>query len=337
MSAVVAAHLPPLDVSTALRSWTPDPAGIVLVLVLGLGYALAVRRVARSGGAWPVGRTAVWLVAGVGSLGLATLSFVGAYASTLLWVHVLQVVMLLLVVPLLLALGDPASLVHAVRASRMRAPTARRVPAALRRLLTAGASPLVGPALVPLVLGLVLFSGVLPATLTSPGVADLAEVGLLAAGLLVALPLAGVGAGSSMAVALATFVGFIELLLDAIPGFLMRTRAGLLAPAWVTSVGRRWGPSPIQDQHLGGAILWGLGEALDLPFLALLVVQWIRADEREAKLVDARLDAAARAPGPVAPADDSPVQRPWWETDASVLGSARARGLQVPTRDSPDA
>jgi len=85
---------------------------------------------------------------------------------------------------------------------------------------------------------------------------------------------------------------------------------------------------------------------LDLPFLALLVVQWIRADEREARTVDGQLDAQLDAqpptgwPGAVgssepASAPGRELQRPWWETDASVLGSERARNLQRPRRQSP--
>jgi len=338
-------QLPALGVGTALRSWTPDPAGSALVVVLSVAYLLVVRRVRRGGTAWPAARTAAWLLAGVGSLAVTTNGFVGAYSSTLLWVHVLQVVLLLLVVPMLLALGQPAGLVRQWRRAR-GAPAPAGPGSTPRRLLNAAASPLVGPALVPVVLGLVLFTGVLPATLTSWAAHDIAEVGLLAVGLLVTLPLAGIGAASSLAVALATFVGFVELLLDAVPGFLMRTRTDLLAPAWAASLGRRWGPHPLQDQQTAGAILWSLGEVLDLPFLALLVVQWIRADEREARTVDGQLDAQLDAqpptdsPGAVgsskpASAAGRELQRPWWETDASVLGSERARNLQRPRRQSP--
>ena len=335
MGAPGAKQLPALGFGTAFSSWTADPAGLALVAVLSIAYLLAVRQVRSSGTHWPAARTAAWLLAGVGALAVTTAGFVGAYSSTLLWMHVLQVVLLLLVVPMLLAHGHPAGLVREFRRS-CGARKAAAGPGSLpRRLLAAAASPLVGPALVPLVLGLVLFTGVLPATLTSRGAHDGAEVGLLAVGLLVTLPLAGLGASSSLAVALATFVGFVELLLDAVPGFVMRTRTDLLAPAWAASLSRTWGPHPLQDQQTAGGILWSLGEVLDLPFLALLVVQWIRADEREARTVDAQLDAEplAASASPIdglgqPPATGQELQRPWWETDASVLGSARAQDLQ---------
>lgn len=321
----IAAGRPPLDAGGALTSWTPDGAGTALVVLLAVGYLLAVRRVRLRGEPWPVRRTASWLLLGVGSLVVTTLGWVGAYGRTLFWVHVLQIILLLLVVPGLLALGRPALLVSTLRDDS-------REPGVGGRVLRLAASPLVGPALVPLALAAVVFTPVLPTTLTSSTANGVAEVALLAVGLLVTLPLAGAGAAASTAVATATFIGFLELLLDAIPGFALRMRSDLLARAWASSVHRSWGPSPLADQQLGGSILWGLAEVLDLPFLALLVVAWIKADEREAAATDAALDAEElRRPVPALdPLEpEAPlVQRPWWETDASVLGSGRARRLQ---------
>ncbi len=331
----VVALRPPLGLDTALTAHVADAAGLLLVVLLAGGYLAAVRVVIRAGYEWPARRTLSWLLLGVGALAVTTLGWVGAYTHTLLWVHVLQIVLLLLVVPALLALGRPTLLVHTLQAARGAATPKRGMLAS--RLLAPLANPLVAPALVPLALGVVVFTAVLPVTLVSAGYNDVAEVLLLGVGLLIALPLAGVGAAASSAVALATFVGFLELLLDAIPGFALRLRNDLLAPAWAAHVHRAWGPTPLQDQRLGGAILWALAEILDLPFLALLVMAWIRADEREAAVTDAALDVAtltatltAIAPAelPTGTATPASTERPWWEQDATVLGSTRARSLQ---------
>ena len=330
MVPLAAALRPPLDLDTALTAHVPDAAGLVLVALLAFGYLAAVRAVVHTGHHWPARRTMSWLLLGVGALAVTTLGWVGAYTHTLLWVHVLQIVLLLLVVPALLALGRPTLLVRTLQEARAGPPRERR--AAASRLLAALANPLVAPALVPIALGVVVFTAVLPVTLGAAGWNDVAEVLILGIGLLIALPLAGVGAAAPSAVALATFVGFLELLLDAIPGFALRLRNDLLAPVWAESAHRSWGPTPLQDQRLGGAILWALAEILDLPFLALLVMQWIRADEREAAVTDAALDAATLVAPPkhqLGPDSNPPgTERPWWEQDARVLGSARARSLQ---------
>jgi len=331
MSTRVVALRPPLSLDTALTAHVADAAGLLLVVLLAGAYLAAVRVVIRAGYEWPARRTLSWLLLGVGALAVTTLGWVGAYTHTLLWVHVLQIVLLLLVVPGLLAFGRPTLLVRTLHAARGEATRERRTPAS--RLLAALANPLVAPALVPLALGVVIFTAVLPMTLGSTGWNDIAEVLILGVGLLIALPLAGAGAAASSAVALAIFIGFLELLLDAIPGFALRLRNDLLAPAWAAHLHRAWGPTPLQDQRLAGAILWALAEILDLPFLALLVMQWIRADEREAAATDAALDAAtltATTPAklPAGTATPAGTERPWWEQDATVLGSTRARSLQ---------
>ena len=89
-----------------------------------------------------------------------------------------------------------------------------------------------------------------------------------------------------------------------------------------------------------------MAELLDLPFLIFIVYQWIKADARQAAAVDAALDAqdarrdAARhstgsEPGlaVVGPDPEQPgTERPWWETDAGVLGERRSASLRDSAR-----
>ena len=78
-----------------------------------------------------------------------------------------------------------------------------------------------------------------------------------------------------------------ELVLDAIPGLLLRLNDGILdhAPA---IVGRLplWFPTPLHDQHLSGDLLWFIAEVADVPVLVLLFVRWMRLDRREGKRLD---------------------------------------------------
>ncbi|BEP12262.1 hypothetical protein acdb102_05730 [Acidothermaceae bacterium B102] len=119
------------------------------------------------------------------------------------------------------------------------------------------------------------------------------------------------------------FVAFLELLLDAIPGILITVRKTLLAPT-VFLPHHTLAAAHTSQVH-GGEVIWVIAELLDIPFLAALVFQWVRADARHAAVVDARLDAH----GP-APSEDNPgeLQRPWWETDASVFGE-RAKNYRA--------
>jgi hypothetical protein len=52
------------------------------------------------------------------------------------------------------------------------------------------------------------------------------------------------------------------------------------------------------DTHAGGSILWIVGELFTLGAMGIVVVQWMRVDDREAIRADRRADAAdARSAG----------------------------------------
>ena len=63
------------------------------------------------------------------------------------------------------------------------------------------------------------------------------------------------------------------------------------------SVGRRWGPSLLADQHSGASLLWAVGDLFGLVAGAVVVAQWVRYDERRQLREDRRLDAASPPAG----------------------------------------
>jgi putative copper resistance protein D len=52
------------------------------------------------------------------------------------------------------------------------------------------------------------------------------------------------------------------------------------------------GTTAVGDQHLAGAIMWAAGMFFMVPAMVLVLVDWMRTDEREAVRADARLDRA---------------------------------------------
>jgi putative membrane protein len=302
--------LSPLSVSTAFTAWQPDPAGLTVAFALTTGYLLLVRRARKLGHHWPLYRTLIFLIAGVGTLLVATAGSFGVYADDLFWVYTVQVLLLLLIAPVFLAFGRPFTL---LRLQQAGTPSRQA-----GRWITRLSHPLIGPALVPVCTVLVFFTGLLNASLRSSAVAAALHLGLLLAGFIFALPLLGEDTPpASIAIAAAVFVGFLELLADALPGFAVRMNDSLITP-WFANRHLGWGPTPINDQHFGGSILWGVAELVDLPFLAFMVVQWVRADAKETVEVDRRLDAIALDEAPTG--EPLNVETPWWERDASVFG-----------------
>ena len=64
---------------------------------------------------------------------------------------------------------------------------------------------------------------------------------------------------------------------------------------------RTWGPSYVTDLHVGGDIMWVVGDTLMLWPMIPVALRWMHMDERKAVRIDRELDAQqlaeARAAG----------------------------------------
>jgi cytochrome c oxidase assembly factor CtaG len=308
----VTTALPRPAVSGLLTQWTVQPVAIALAVALLLGYAWAVRRLPRP---WSRGRTAVFVL-GVLLMLWVSCGFLQVYNDDLYWVWTTQTLLLWLVVPILTLSGHPVQL-----ARRVSGPDSAIERALRSRFSKAIANPLVGPALVPLLSG-ALFFGPLPAwTIAAAPVGWLVQLVLLGVGALMVLPLVGLDEdASSLAVGLSLALGSFELVLDALPGIVLRLRNGL-ATSWFDHRDlHSWSPGPLRDQRIAGAILWCIAEVIDLPFLVLVFRRWLRADARDAAEVDAVLEAERAARRALPESADVAVERdePWWLSDPTL-------------------
>lgn len=315
--------LPRPGPAAVFAQWTPHPLMIAVSAVLAVGYVVGLRRLRRTGARWPLARTVTFTV-GLALLVWTGCGFLSAYASSTYWAWTTRVLVLWLVLPIVLLSGRPVELARAAGGGA-------RVDRFLRsRPARVVANPLVGPALVP-VLSAVLFFG--PVAGWSIGVAPfgwILDVLLLVVGALMVLPLVGLdGEASSLAVGLSLAIGSFELVLDALPGIVLRLHTTVTTSWFAHRDLQSWSPQPLRDQQAAGAILWCVAELIDLPFLVLVFRRWLRADARDAARVDAVLEAeraARRAvvsdpPGP--PSEGRPVpvverDAPWWESDPAM-------------------
>ena len=53
---------------------------------------------------------------------------------------------------------------------------------------------------------------------------------------------------------------------------------------------RSWGPPPLADQQMAGAIMWAGGDAAFLVAMVVALWVWLRAEERAGRLADEKLD-----------------------------------------------
>ncbi|OMH31593.1 hypothetical protein BGP79_09695 [Tersicoccus sp. Bi-70] len=243
-----------------------------------------LRAVHRAGGHWPVWRTLAFLVLGLGSFVVLSCGFVGVYSSTLRWAFAVKLSLDLFLVPMLVGLGRPVTLARAALGPVGRGRLERWATSRPVRLVS-------NPILAPLI-GFVLFmSFVTPWSFTlrtSPAIGVVLTVLVPLVGLLMILPnteeafFARVG---GLLMLEFVFV-FAELLLDAIPGVIVRLSGQVLDQHAAAGAGLPWFPNPLRDQQLAGDSLWFIAEIIDLPLIILMFVRFSRTDATEARSFD---------------------------------------------------
>jgi cytochrome c oxidase assembly factor CtaG len=330
-------HGPPeLTLSRALTSWTLDPWSLAGIVLLGGLYLAGVRRVRRAGEPWPANRIVLFCGLGLGFAVIATMSSIGVYQPVLFYIRSVQTILLLLVVPLFLALGRPMTLLI-----RTVPPLGRKVEAAVGSRV---AKVLTFPAITTFVLVatpfLIYFSPWYAAGFSSVLVAQVTHLALFAPGYVFFWTLLRVDpVPKAYPYVVALWITGAEVIGDAILGLAVIADTSLLAGHYYHALARPWGPDLSTSQVLGGGVLWIFGDVVGLPFLAAQLIQMIREDEADAKVIDADLDAmdaadaaastaaaaAALPSAAIAPGDVQPSsQRPWWETDRRFSDRFRA-------------
>jgi putative membrane protein len=286
----------------------------VFLLVAAAVYLYGVYRLRLRGDQWPGGRTLAFLLGGLGSIAAVTVTGIEAYDTTLLSVHMVQHMVLSMLGPIFLALGAPVTL-----ALRTLPPGPRKA------LLSVLQSPVVKVLTFPLVaFGLFIanpfilyFTGLYRLTLEHAWLHELVHVHFIITGCLFFWPLLGLDPlpnrwpYPARALLMVLSVPFHTVL-----GLTIMQSKTLLGGDWYPSLGLAWS-DPWNDQVVAGGILWAGGEIVSVTMLGILILQWIKQSEREAKRVDRALDraeAAERAQAAATTTDNAPV-RPQPEAD----------------------
>jgi cytochrome c oxidase assembly factor CtaG len=322
--ALAAAHVsyhgpPELTAVRGFTEWTFDPWMLALILVLGGAYLAGVRHLRRRGEPWPWTRTANFVGLGLGILTIATMSSFRTYFGVLFYMRSFQTILLLLVVPLFLALGQPITLVARLfpaAGDRIRKAIVSR-PA---RILTFPAITTLTLVAVPFVM---YFTTWYTAAFHSGAVRELTYLVLMAPGYVFFWTLLRVDpVPKAYSYGVSLWITAVEVIGDAFLGLAVLADTNLIGAAYYHALARPWGPSLQTDQILGGGTLWIFGDLVGLPFLVAQLIQFIREDEAEAAEIDAELDAQSQAPAPAEPGAATPdagragrADRPWWEDD----------------------
>ena len=284
--------LPEFTLGRVFTETSLAPVPFVLTVWIAGLYLLGVVVLHRRGDHWPVGRTLSFVLVGMGLFWFATSSGLAAYDTTLLSAHMVQHMVLSMLVPLALALGAPITL------------ALRTLPALPRRWLLTCLHSRVAKVLSfpPLTFALYVlspwalyFTGWYDASLSSTYVHEVMHVHLVLVGCLFFWPLVGIDpVPGRVGYPFRVLLIVLTLPFHAFLGVTIMGQTTLIGGDWYPSLHEGpmdvWLPTPLDDQHLAGGILWGAGDLIGLVFFAVLFAQWVRSSIREAAREDRRLD-----------------------------------------------
>lgn len=285
----------PPTLGALLFDWRFDLVFGTVAIALAMLYLLGVRRLRQRGDAWRTGRTVAWL-AGCLLLLIATSSGIGRYAPAMFSVHMGSHMLLSMVIPVMFALGGPVTL--ALRALPVAGKTA---PPGPREWLLAFVHSRVSRVLTQPVIALVLFvgsfyllyfSGLFDAALKFHWAHLAMNAHFLLTGYLFYWPVIGVDPAPRKMPHLAKLgMMFASMPFHAFFGIVLMSMQTVMGEQFYQALKLPWVDDLLLDQRLGGGIAWASGELPVLLVLIALLVQWARADERDARRMDRRADS----------------------------------------------
>jgi putative membrane protein len=269
----------------------PAPVLPVIAGVLAVAYGAGVVSVKASGRPWLVRRSMSFLV-GCVILAATTGLALEAYGTRLFSVFMFQQLTLMILVPPLLVLGAPGTLMmRAVPHRGLGRLILRAAHGMLKsRVARVALHPALGLALFILAFYGLYFSGLADVLLRTIGGHVALEVAFLAFGILFAipvlspdpLPIRTTHSGRILDV-------FAEMALHAFFGVILMVSIVPLVPAFA-SPPTAWDVDPLADQQWAGGLAWSYGEAPTVLILVYLVHRWYRDDTRRAARADRTAD-----------------------------------------------
>ena len=293
---------PAVHLHSLLTDWQTDWLSFVslaIELTVAFGYVAFTRRLAARGRHWSPWRTVSFL-AGILTIVIAVQSGLASYDDSVFNIHVIQHLLLMNVAPILLALGAPVTLVLQAGGRG----TQQRV---LKVLHHRFVEVITNPIFVLVIFSVTMVGYFLTPfyqfSLDHPLLHEVTHLHFLIAGCLYWWLVVGIDP-SRWRLSYPMKLGFlaIDIPVGTLLGLGLTQSRISIAPQFHS----------LADTHAGGATLWIMGEIFTFLAMGIVIIQWMRADVREAARADRRADAAtARVVAGLAPESvGAPVEEP---------------------------
>ncbi len=284
--------LPAFGWQAVFTRWEFAPAVTAAAAAAAALYVWGAWRVARRHPArpWPLWRTGMFL-AGLAVVVLATESGIGAYDEVLFWDHMIQHLMLIMIAPPLLVVGQPFTLLLHASRNPLHTWAKRVMRSRVVSFLTWPPSGLV--AYVATVVGTHL-TGLTGLILSNPALHNAEHAAYLVVGYLFFLPLFGrEPIRWRLSYPIRILVLVLAMPVDTFTGLVLGY-AGSWFATGTTGARPPGSPGRVEDVHWAGAVMWIAGDAIMLAFIMLVVLMWSR-DDRTASLGSGWLEAVRKA------------------------------------------
>ncbi|UYO97228.1 bifunctional copper resistance protein CopD/cytochrome c oxidase assembly protein [Microbacterium sp. M28] len=291
--------LPPeLTFDRWFTEWNVD---VLWLVAAGFGlvfYLAGMLRLRRRGDRWPIHRTVFWVL-GLLLLVWVTSGALNAYQDYLFSVHMMGHMLLSMAIPLLLVSGAPITL--ALRAIEKRDDGTR---GGREWIMWAVHSPFARVVTHPFVA-----AGIFVGSLWAFYFTDLFRWSMyehlghewmvahfLISGYLFVMSLIGADPVPYRLPYPGRLITLIAVMaLHAFFGIAIMMQTGLMVSEWFGAMGRTWGPTPLEDQYIGGGIAWSVGEIPTLILAITVAIQWSRNDSKVQRRRDRHADRTGEA------------------------------------------
>jgi putative copper resistance protein D len=264
--------LPAFGWQAVLTQWEFVPVVTAAVLAVGALYLWGAWRVRRRHPArpWPWWRTGMFL-AGLAVVVIATQSGIGAYDDVLFWDHMIQHLLLIMVAPPLLVVGEPFTLLLHASRNPLHSWAKRVIRSRVVSFLTWPPVGLVAYIATIIATHLTSLTGLI---LSNPLLHDAEHVLYLVVGYLFFLPLLGrEPIRWRVSYPIRILVLFLAMPVDTFTGLVL----GYATSGTYTEGPRPPGAlGPVQDVHWAGAIMWIAGDAIMFALMLLVLLAWSR-------------------------------------------------------------
>lgn len=286
-------HPPEFEFMRLFTEWRFDPIWTLLALLGIFFYFAGVRRLAKRGDRWPIFRSVSFVMAMLVLIWLVNGALI-VYGKFMFSHHMVQHMILTMLIPIFLALSGPITLLlRAVKPRKDGSEGSREwalkaVHSKWGRFIS---HPVVAAVLFALSLLTFYYTPLFRWAVTDHVghmwmIADFLTVGYLFSSSLI-----GVDPVKRAPYAMRLISLVLVMTFHAFFGLSIMTGEGLLVADWFGNMGRTWGPSALQDQQLGGAAAWGIGEFPTVILAVIVSIEWFRRDERVARHRDQRVEA----------------------------------------------